>query len=70
MTLISKKAEGLVVVLFGSNDFMRLLLDKGGKGWKLFWKKYGLFFKRVCHSDTKPSSIDSQRIRAAKCHVW
>lgn len=46
------------------------LLEKGGKGWKVFWEKYGLIFKRVCHSDTKPSSIDSKRIRAAKCHVW
>lgn len=50
---------------------LRLLLDKGGKGWKVFWVRYGFFFLNcVCHSNTKPSSLDSQRIIAAKCHVW
>lgn len=36
----------------------------------LIWEEYGLFFLlNVCHSDTKPSRIDLQRIGAAKCHV-
>lgn len=35
-----------------------------GEIWILF------FFQTVCHSHTKPSSLDSERIRAAKCHLW
>lgn len=43
--------------------------------WGLLWEPGWLEVGRKIlfltgHSDTKPSSLDSQRIRAAKCHVW
>lgn len=50
---------------------LRALLDRGGKHLEMVREKYGFFFfQTVCHSHTKPSSLVSERIRAAKCHLW